>query len=127
MLRKLLTATALALAISAPAYACSPPVAGDQFRFNDGTVMEIHKNITVCDWEKRKLLMYPVGSKQGRLVWAREFFDGDDGHWIIFNGGRMEQDEQESRAACNDYLNNPPKIPADAKAIMDSLCEKYRD
>ena len=71
------------------AQACDPPHVGDQFRYNDGTVMEIAEpvNSNDCHWERRKVCMRPVGSKQPcRWVKFPSDYKPKDGRWILTDG-----------------------------------------
>jgi hypothetical protein len=97
-MKKLLISVVAGLGMwSGSALACMPPDIGDVFRYDDGTVMQLRKNVVGdCYWGKRKQYMCPVssvGSTQGcRWMWVREGFEDGregikDGGWIIRNGG----------------------------------------
>jgi hypothetical protein len=64
-MKKLFAIAAISFGMCSAAQACSPPQLGDQFRDNDGAVMELAKPVDRdCFFEKRKICARPVGTKQ---------------------------------------------------------------
>ena len=73
------------------AQACDPPHVGDQFQYNDGTVMELAKPVVDrdCHWEKRKACFRPAGSKQP-CRWIKFPDDLKDGKWVVNRGDHQD-------------------------------------
>ncbi len=97
-MKRILLALLASAAMCGPSLACAPPLIGDVFKYNDGTLMQLRKLVGDCSWEKRKQYMCPVGSvgsTQGcrwmtvrHKLLASDGFPGSpgDGDWLILYG-----------------------------------------
>jgi hypothetical protein len=87
---KLISGLMLAAGVLATssAQACAPPDVGDQFRYNDGTIIELAKPVSQdCNFTKRKACFRPAGSNQPcRWIKFPDFYAGKTGRWVVING-----------------------------------------
>ena len=89
---KTLLPTVLAIFWISSAHACSPPMIGDQFHFENGPVLEVVKTI-----ECSKICVRPVGSKQScHLINDPRLYDPKRSNapetWIILYGEKQSED-----------------------------------
>jgi hypothetical protein len=90
--KSLLAILTLTAAMMSSAHACAPPDIGDQFRYNDGRVIELAKPVDQdCYFEKRKACFRPVGSHEPcRWIKFPDFYEGPSGKWIVINGVKQD-------------------------------------